>query len=100
MIIDVRLDGLDRTAARFQSHTVPRIRQVQEALQGVAQNAIPQAAESQDGSLTSEQLNTMVDRHIGGLAQGLEDYANRIKAIRSKYTQAQERAITRALLLK
>lgn len=99
MIIEVRLDEASTRAAFLQRNTVPRIDEVRSEAVNVAQHSIPQAGESEDLRVFSQQLANLAQNHVAKLSRAVESYAHALQAIENNYVEAQVSAITRALQL-
>ena len=99
MIIDVNLDGMAARAASLRGQTASTLRTLAAATTAAADGSVPAAGESADLHVFSTRLNDFATVTLPNAIQAVESFADSVEAARGNYAQAQETAITRALLL-
>ena len=99
LIIEVNLDSMAARTAFLQGQTVPGLRTLAAETTAVADSSVPAAGESADLQVFSSRLNAFSTVTLPNAIQAVESFAGGMEAAYSNYAQAQETAITRALLL-
>ncbi|MGN1021030.1 MAG: hypothetical protein ACI4O7_11755 [Aristaeellaceae bacterium] len=99
MIIEVNLDSMAAKAASLRGQTVATLRALTAETTAVADGSVPAAGESADLQVFSTRLSGVATVTLPNAIQAVESFADGIDAARGNYAQAQETAITRALLL-
>lgn len=99
MIIEVNLDGMAGRVAALRGETVSTMRTLAADTTAVADSAVSATVDSADLHVFSSRLNDFSTVTLPAAIQAVESFADGMEAARSNYAQAQETAITRALLL-
>ena len=99
MIIEVYLDGMTAQVASLREQTVPGLRTLAAETTAVADGSVSATVDSADMQVFSNRLNDFSTVTLPAAIQAVESFADGMAAARDNYAQAQETAITRALLL-
>ena len=99
VIIEVNLDGMAARAASLREQTASTLRTLAADTTAVADSAVSATVDSADLHVFSSRLNDFSTVTLPAAIQAVESFAGSMEAARSNYAQAQETAITRALLL-
>ena len=99
MIIEVNLNSMAAQAASLRGQTASTLRTLAAETTAVADGSVPAAGESADLQVFSTRLDAFATVSMPSAIQAVESFADGLDAARSNYAQAQESAITRALLL-
>ncbi len=99
MIIEVYLDGMSARVASLRGQTVSGLRTLAAETTAVADGSVSATVDSADMQVFSSRLNQFSTVTLPAAIQAVESFADGMAAARGTYAQAQETAITRALLL-
>ena len=99
MIIEGTLDGMAARAASLREQTASTLRTLAAATTAAADGSVPAVGEYADLHVFSTRLNDFATMTLPNAIQAVESFADSVEAARGNYAQAQETAITRALLL-
>ncbi|MGN0973085.1 MAG: hypothetical protein ACI4OY_14095 [Aristaeellaceae bacterium] len=99
MIIEAHLDSMAARVSALRSQTIPALCTLSAETMAISSASVPAAGESADLNVFSTRLSGYASEQLPAVTRAVESFADGLDAARNNYAQAQEAAITRALLL-